>query len=73
MLSMSITLPMRGLQGKNLEDVPEFFQQKCMENRLIKVNSSTGEGLEEKVLFLENSEQLLLLSHFSHVRLCVTP
>ena len=58
MLSVSVTLPMRGLQGKNLEDAPEFFQQKCREDRLMRVNSSTREGLEAKVL-LGNSELLV--------------
>ena len=59
MLSVSVTLPTRGLQGKNLEDVPEFFQQKCREDRLMRVNSSTCDGLEAKVLLLGNSELLV--------------
>ena len=68
MLIMSITLPTRGLQGKNLEDAPEFFQQKCREDRLIRVNSSTCEGLEAKVLFLGNSELLVACKRWGRNR-----
>ena len=43
-------MTVRGLQGRSLEDIPEFFQQKCREGRLIRGNSPC-EGLAAMKVF----------------------